>query len=201
MGISLILTAVTDEQIKKFASNPAAQKKFMDRASDPSALLLRTFGKKIQNTQAFIQLGKALGMNKGADNSTKFFETVRQVDLDKAWHGLHWILTGSTDQGPEPLCYLVHKGQTLAPFHDSDVRAITSQQLAAFEAALQAIDETELRSRYDGEKMAAAHLYLSTLWLRSKEEGVDILMTALSRLKNFLQEAKAHNEGMLIWTT
>ena len=38
-------------------------------------------------------------------------EEVGGVDLDKVWHGIHFLLTGSAWEGEEPLCYLVNGGE------------------------------------------------------------------------------------------
>ncbi len=36
-----------------------------------------------------------------------------EADLDKAWHGIHYLLTGTAWKGEPPLCYLVRGGQTI----------------------------------------------------------------------------------------
>ena len=41
-----------------------------------------------------------------------------ELDLDKAWHGIHFLLTGSAWEGEEPLCYLLAGGQEVG---DEDV--------------------------------------------------------------------------------
>ena len=33
----------------------------------------------------------------------------RTIDIDKAWHGLHFLLTGTADEGDEPACFLVRR--------------------------------------------------------------------------------------------
>jgi hypothetical protein len=37
----------------------------------------------------------------------------REVDLDKAWHGLHFLFTDSAWEGDEPGCFLVRGGQEI----------------------------------------------------------------------------------------
>src|SRR5512137_2747770 len=77
----------------------------------------------------------------------EFIEEERtSTDLDKAWHGIHWLLTGSTDGGDEPFCFLMFGGE---PVGDVDVgygpaRALTSQQVAAWSSALSGISRDEL---------------------------------------------------------
>jgi Domain of unknown function (DUF1877) len=30
-----------------------------------------------------------------------------EIDLDNAWHGIHYLLTGTSYEGQEPLCHLL----------------------------------------------------------------------------------------------
>src|SRR3712207_3831611 len=41
-----------------------------------------------------------------------------EIDLDKAWHGIHFLLTGTAWEGQEPLCYLLVGGEYIG---DEDV--------------------------------------------------------------------------------
>src|SRR5690349_11334743 len=55
-----------------------------------------------------------------------------RLDLDKAWHGLHFLLTGTDWGGTPPLNFIVAGGETIG---DVDVgygpaRAFTPEQLA-----------------------------------------------------------------------
>jgi hypothetical protein len=35
------------------------------------------------------------------------------VDIDKGWHGLHFLFTGTADGGEERACYLVRGGEEI----------------------------------------------------------------------------------------
>ena len=64
-----------------------------------------------------------------------------EIDLDKAWHGIHFLLTGSAWEGDEPLGYLIAAGQ---PVGDEDVgygpaRVLRPKEVAQLDAALAAI--------------------------------------------------------------
>src|SRR5262249_19169224 len=76
---------------------------------------------------------------------------VGQVDLEKAWHGIHFLLTGSAWDGEEPLCYLVTGGEQIG---EEDVgygpaRALKPQQVAAWASALSAVSVDELSNRFN----------------------------------------------------
>ena len=200
MGVCMSLKAVTNKQLNDFYDDPKALQKFLERAADPRGILFRTFGAAAQDNPQYKALFQLFGGMTGLSEIVAVQDASPQVDLDKVWHGLHWIFTGSAKEGPEPLCYLLHKGLELGHFRDSNVRGFSSKQLAAFEAAVQPFDEAELRRKYDGEAMAAADVYLSAMWQRDSEEGVNSLNFWLEKLKIFLNESKERKMGMLIWT-
>src|SRR6185503_14516377 len=88
-------------------------------------------------------------------------EDVDEVDLDKAWHGIHFLLTGTAWDGGEPLCYLVSGGEEVG---DVDVgygpaRVLRPHQVAQWAAALTAIPADELRRRFDPQAMLKEKIY------------------------------------------
>ncbi len=124
------------------------------------------------------------------------------LELDKAWHGIHFLLTNSDWQGEEPLCYLLYGGK---PIGDIDVgygpaNAITSKQVAEFDAALETIDEAEFRSRFNPAAMKASEIYPS-VWDRplEKEDNLGYLCHHFTALKAYVKAAKHANNGMIIW--
>ena len=85
------------------------------------------------------------------DNST---------DLDKAWHGIHWLLTGSAEPDAGVGSQVIFGGEPLgeevgySPFH-----LILPADVARVAAFLEGVDADTLRSRMDPAAMSAADLY------------------------------------------
>lgn len=130
------------------------------------------------------------------EESSDYFE------LDKAWHGIHFLLTNSAWKGAEPLCYLVCGGEEIG---DIDVgygpaRALTSKQTAAFASELNKIDEAEFRRRFNPRQMMANDIYPS-IWDRpiEKDDTYGFLCGYLSELKEFLEEACKNGQGIIVW--
>src|SRR5438874_10953823 len=74
-----------------------------------------------------------------------------RVVLDKAWHAIHFVLTGSRLGGDAPLNFLVSEG---TPVGEVDVgygpaRVLTSQQVRALANALAAVAPEEVAQRVD----------------------------------------------------
>jgi Domain of unknown function (DUF1877) len=192
MGVCMFLQALSDEKIEE-----------LSRDSDELQNVVSgsTFDPGMDDIMAgLIQKDPRLTPLAGLFTSQAPSEDMSpQFDLEKCWHGLHYLLTGSASQGEEPLCYLVYKGWVIGVCHGGDVRAISSSQLAAFESALQSIDKEEILRRYDGKAMAAAEIYPSELWARDDEDGREYVCEYLEKLKEFLKGAKERNEGAIVW--
>src|SRR3984893_16188100 len=84
-----------------------------------------------------------------------------RVVLNKAWHAIHFALTGSRLGGEEPLNFLVSEG---TPVGEVDVgfgpaRVLTSQQVHQLAAALATIEPDEVAARVDLKKFDDEVIY------------------------------------------
>src|SRR5437763_27473 len=88
-------------------------------------------------------------------------EGYADLDIDKAWHGIHFLLTGTAWEGSPPLDFLVRGGRQVG---DVDVgygpaRGFTSAEVQGLARALSAIAPDALLARYDHRAMNALDLY------------------------------------------
>jgi hypothetical protein len=125
------------------------------------------------------------------------------VDLDKAWHCLHYLLTGSAWEGDEPLNFLV-KGGT--PVGEEDVgygpaRIFRPLEVAAIADALAPLDPATLMLRFDARKLEQLEIYpgrFSELNLHSDYE-LGYFLGPFEELKKLTARGKAERTGMLVW--
>lgn len=129
-------------------------------------------------------------------------EELNEIDLDKAWHGLHFLLTGSQWEGKEPLCYLVAGGKTIG---DIDVgygpaRALTSKQVANFNIALSGISSDKLRQRYDPRALKKAEIY-PEIWDSDagEDDALGYLVEMFEDLKAFVEKTAEQKKGMIVY--
>ena len=128
-------------------------------------------------------------------------EELGRVYLDKAWHGIHFLLTGSRWEGEEPLCYLV-KGGELVGQEGDDARVLRPDQIADWANALSTISADDLRKRYDPASMKKADIY-AMIWDRVDEEqgNLEYLLDYYEALRSFLEKTKKENKGAIISIT
>jgi hypothetical protein len=125
-------------------------------------------------------------------------EEVEGVGLDKAWHGIHFLLTGSRWEGEEPLCYLV-KGGELVGQEGDDARVLRPDQIADWANALSTISADDLRKRYDPAAMKKADIY-AMIWDRVDEEpgNLEYMLPYYDDLRSFLEKTKKENKWAIV---
>jgi hypothetical protein len=139
-------------------------------------------------------------------------------DIDKAWHGIHFILNSRFSTEIEPLDFLLRGGRLLTPHNWVDIigmelpdmRAFDSTQVKAIFMALSSISEDEFRRRYQPEVMAARQVYPGVWeereqfvnWVLAKylkfSTHLNYLLFHFRQLKAFLQGAVEENMGLVI---
>jgi hypothetical protein len=121
------------------------------------------------------------------------------VVLDKAWHAIHFALTGSRLGGDEPLNFLAAEG---TPVGAVDVgygpaRVLTSEQVRRLAAALAPIEPDELRRRVDVKQLDAAAIYPGN-WQRNGY-GVDDVVTNYCHLRQFVANLAQDGRGLILY--
>ena len=125
------------------------------------------------------------------------------VDLDKAWHCLHYLLTGSAQGGDGPLAFILSGG---APVGEEDLgygppRVFRPLEAAAVADALSKIEPASLMVRFDLKKLEKLSIYPGgwlELNLRSDYE-LGYYFGPLEELKRVTLRAKEQRLGMIVW--
>jgi Domain of unknown function (DUF1877) len=126
------------------------------------------------------------------------------VDLDKAWHCLHYLLTGSAQGGHPPLDFLLQGGE---PVGAEDLggagpaRVFRPAAAAAIADALRPLDPAQLMLRFDLKKLEKLDVYpgrWSDLNLRSDYE-LGYYFGPFRELKRVAERAKLEDAGLIVW--
>lgn len=132
-------------------------------------------------------------------------EPLADVDMlmiDKAWHALHFLFTGTAWEGEPPAGFLVTGGSKIG---EVDVgygpaRSFTPAEVQDIAAFLDAQAEDELRSRIDVEAMQALDIYPS-VWSEDTdiEEEWEHLAASFRDMKEFVGRAARENLSMIVY--
>ena len=129
-------------------------------------------------------------------------EDERNLDIDKSWHAIHYLLTGDAWQGNPPLANAVLGGTELG---EEDVgygpcRYLTPEEVREVASALVGIPVEELRRRYDPVELEKADIY-PNIWIREGDEGLEYVLEYYEALVRFFRSAAEAGDGMLLYLT
>lgn len=123
------------------------------------------------------------------------------LDVDKAWHGIHFLLCGNAWEGMYPLNFIVAGG---TPVGDVDVgygpaRAFTSAQVAEIAQALESITADQLRAKFDSKIFFDNDIY-PNIWNEPIEECLDsYVLSYFEGLKTFIFKVRDDNRGLIVY--
>jgi hypothetical protein len=124
-------------------------------------------------------------------------EGFTDLRIEKAWHGIHFLLTGTAWEGEPPLDFIVRGGVEIG---DVDVgygpaRGFTSEQVGALWKALEPKTAASMRSAYDAERMRNLQIYPGG-WQSADEDNLDAYF---DQLRDFIEDAVNEHQALLIW--
>jgi hypothetical protein len=120
--------------------------------------------------------------------------------LDKAWHGIHFMLTGTVWAGDPPLNFLIRGGTAIG---DIDVgygpaRALWSEKVRAIAAAVAGISPDDLREAFDRRQMEELEIYAMSSNATDEEE-LGYFLRYFAGLQDFFSRAAADGTGLVKW--
>jgi hypothetical protein len=122
------------------------------------------------------------------------------LDLDKSWHAIHYLLSGSVWEGDGPEAFLLAGGEEVG---DVDVgcgpaRALRSNEIFQVAATLEGISTEKLAARFNAADLESAEIY-PQYWVRNCAEGFVYISHYYESLRRFVAIASQGNLGMLVW--
>jgi len=201
MGMCLALATVRDENISRMLADPPLVWRVIApddpemyeeaRKSDSAepSLLGRLFGAKARAASPTTDLVLADG-------------EVVATDLDKAWHGIHYLLTGVDGDGAPPLNLLVAGGQYVGTVDVGygPARVLRPREVQEAHRALELLSDEELRRRFLPADMMKKGIY-PEIWDRDPEQDdtLGYLMEYVGTLRSFLAQASRDGRGIVVY--
>jgi hypothetical protein len=122
------------------------------------------------------------------------------LELEKAWHGLHYLLTGNAQEATPGAGQAVLGGTDIGPdLGYGPARLLTPGEVATVSAALAVLTPDILRARFDPVALDEAEVYPSG-WAE-RDENSQWLLDAFEDLQKFYATAAANGSGVLLYLT
>ena len=120
------------------------------------------------------------------------------LNLDKSWHGIHWLLCESLWEGPEPYRSVILGGEEIGEdLGYGPPRLMAPDQVAEVAQALGALSAAQVMKRYDGAVMDREKVYPGAF--TGDSEWRKVLEQDFERLQRFYRETASERSGLLSW--
>ena len=173
MGMVLGLTMLGDQNIERLLSDPP----LIWRVLAPDDPDLYEASRREQSTPSLLRRLLGARSPSGSDAAELILGEPEGIstDLDKAWHGIHYLLTGSASEGDAPLSFLVSEGRAVGAIHVGycPARVFTAAETRTILQAIEGISDEDLRSRFDPGDMTAKKIY-PEIWSRGSPDDETI---------------------------
>ena len=122
------------------------------------------------------------------------------IDIDKSWHGIHYLLTGQAEGGEGPVALAVFGGEEFGPeVGYGPARFLLPEQVAQIAGALSKIEASELAKRFNPKDMTAKDIYLTPMWERDGNEALDYVLEYYQQLPDFYRDAASRGDAVIQW--
>lgn len=136
-------------------------------------------------------------------HAIRAFGPFADLDVDKAWHAIHFLLTGSAWEGESPLNFIAAGGAEIGDdVGYGPARCLDSKEVASLAAALKDLPTNVLLKRFDPEALSAADIY-PDIWDRPPEEDdtQGYVAEYYEMLRAFILDAASERQALLVSIT
>jgi len=162
----------------------------------------------MSRTAAFVAVSKS-ELEKllvDAANVGKFFverleaqDKSQVLDIDKSWHGIHFLLTGEQYGGEPPASLPILGGVEFGPqIYYGPARYLTPEQVQEASAHLAATPIETLKERYKPQALESADIYPTGMWESEGDQAFDYLAHWYVLLGSFYARAATRDQAMLL---
>ena len=137
---------------------------------------------------------EAILSESGAFPDIDYKDKTCYLDIDKAWHIIHFLLNADEWEGPYPLSHAVLGGEPIGD-DDGEARYLTSSNVQDVSNALDKIDAADLLSHWDQQAIEAANIY--PVWNNEPEEH-EYITHHYEALRAFFKSAARDGLAMLV---
>ena len=197
MGMVLVLSTLADENIDRVVAYPP----LVWRVITPEDRDVYEESRREYAKPPFLGalFGKGRRQVPEVENLALVDAEGISTELDKAWHGIHYLLTGTANEGEPPWSFLVSGGRNVGDIEVGygPARAFTSAETKLIAEAIVPLTDDELRERFRPADMTAKKIY-PHIWSRGSAETIGYLLEYFALLRGFLSQAAGARVGMVV---
>jgi hypothetical protein len=122
-----------------------------------------------------------------------------EVDLDKAWHGIHYLLTGSPEPNGTLASRVIMGGEDIGPDQGyGPAHLLKPDEVKAIAHLLEQTTPEMLRERFKPKEMTRADVYPTVIWEREGDEALEYLLDNYKNLVAFYKRAAERGQAVIL---
>ncbi len=126
-------------------------------------------------------------------------EQTNHLEIDKAWHAIHYTLNGSTWEGEGPLAMVILGGEEIGDdVGYGPARYLTPVQVKVVAEALAAVTPQVFSANFSPAALDAAEIY-PQIWERNGGDGLEYVLHYYKQLSSFYQSAAERGDAALVY--
>ncbi|MEN3747149.1 YfbM family protein [Sphingomonas sp. HF-S3] len=122
------------------------------------------------------------------------------IDFDKAWHALHFMMTGNAGMTSHPLSVLVADDRNMIGTDELGLGGywlLDPQRVDQFARTLEQLSDDDLIKTFDPTRMVADNVYLSEFFVEEAEEALPYIMQGVPRFRAFAEAASRDGDHVI----
>jgi hypothetical protein len=124
--------------------------------------------------------------------------TASSLSLEKSWHGLHYLLTGSAWEGEPPLGFLLRGGERVGEDQGyGPARLFQPAEVQQIDSALSRISNDQLWSRFNPTQMEQLQIYPG-IWDKPEADLQEEYLGYFEQLKQLVRRARDGGLALLV---
>lgn len=135
----------------------------------------------------------------------KFLNTVfvsapkgQSINLDKAWHGIHFLLTGNAEAANSLSSKVIFGGESFGPdLGYGPAQLLTPAEVKGIAKLLMKETPERLAARYDPVAFEQADIYPSVIWVREGKAALTYVLGYYRKLVEFYQNAAERGNAVV----
>jgi hypothetical protein len=121
-----------------------------------------------------------------------------RLDMDKEWHGIHFLLNGNAWSTEGEYGQAVFGGQEVGPnLGYGPVRVLSAEDTSQLSSRLSAVSPETLRRRFDPVVMTSEMIY-PEIWERDGNGALEWLLKGYGKLTDFYTQAAAGGKAVVL---
>jgi Domain of unknown function (DUF1877) len=121
-----------------------------------------------------------------------------EVDLDKAWHGIHYLLTGSAESNGTLASKVIMGGENIGPDRGyGPAQVLKPSEVKAIAQLLEQTTPDMLAKRYKPKEMTRADVY-PEIWERDGDEALQYVLEYYTKLTAFYKLAANRGQAVIL---